>query len=135
MSQDNMNKFLESGDYLPEFLPTENIIEASAYQGMALCKILYENLKALGIFPALTGGLLYKEGFRKDIDIVLFRHRQDVASFETTQENIRNALEKSGVEITGFYGFVTKAKWKGIVVDIFNPETQEFLDHEYGDVA
>ena len=109
-------------------------LEASSYQGMALCKILYENLKGLGIFPALTGGLLYKEGFRKDIDIVLYRHRQDVQSFETNQDDIKQALLKSGVEITGFYGFVTKAKWKGIVVDLFNPETKEFFDDsEYGE--
>ena len=109
-------------------------LEASSYQGMALCKILYETLKGLGIFPALTGGLLYKEGFRKDIDIVLYRHRQDVQSFETNQDDIKQALLKSGVEITGFYGFVTKAKWKGIVVDLFNPETKEFFDDsEYGE--
>ena len=109
-------------------------IESSTYSGIALCKILYENLKGLGIFPALTGGLLYKEGMRKDIDIVLFRHRQDVKSFETNQYDIKSALSKSGVEITGFYGFVTKALWNGIVVDLFNPETQVFLDDsEYGE--
>lgn len=119
----------------PDFMQTENIIEASVYQGIALCRALYENLQPIGIFPALTGGLLYKTGFRKDIDIVLFRHRQNVESFETNQENIKEALLKSCVEITGFYGFVTKARWQGIVVDIFNPETQEFLDHQYGDVA
>ena len=108
-------------------------IQASTYSGMALCKILYDNLKDIGIYPALTGGLLYKEGMRKDIDIVLFRNRQELIEFETTQDDIKNALSKSGVEITSYHGFVTKAKWKGITVDLFNPETKDFTDEKYGD--
>lgn len=93
--------------------------------GIELCKILHEELHSKGYFPALTGGLLYKEGKRKDIDIVLYRHRQDVTDFETI--DLLNALSKVGVQITGSNGFITKATWKGKIVDLFNPETkQEF---------
>lgn len=36
-----------------------------------LCKEIYQKL-APRVYPALTGGTLYKEGVRKDIDIVLY---------------------------------------------------------------
>jgi hypothetical protein len=98
----------------------------SQNDGIELCNILRDALAPLGIFPALTGGLLYKNGLRKDIDIVLYRHRQQVEQFETT--NIKDQLQKAGVEIIEFYGFVTKAKWNGFTVDLFNPETKEMLD-------
>lgn len=110
-----------------------NVNEISIYSGIALCRALYGELSKIGIFPALTGGLLYKDGFRKDIDVTLFRHRQDVESFETNDKNIAEALLRCGVEIVDFYGFVTKAKWKGVDVDLFNPETKIFFNDEYGD--
>jgi hypothetical protein len=94
---------------------------ATIEDGITLCKILEKVLRGAGLFPALTGGLLYKEGGRKDIDIVLYRHRQQLECFEV--ELIESLLESVGVTVTGFYGFVTKAKWEGFVVDIFNPET------------
>lgn len=98
--------------------------------GIELCRILHENLKPEGFFPALTGGLLYKDGERKDIDIVIYRHRQDRCKFE--MQEIEKQLEKCGLYEFEFYGFVTKAKWRGIVVDLFNPETDiEFEDGEY----
>lgn len=83
----------------------------------------------VGIFPALTGGLLYKDGERKDIDIVLYRHRQKIDSFEVV--DFVKELGELGIEITGFYGFVTKAKWNGMTVDIFNPETASNLNTVY----
>ena len=33
---------------------------------------IYQVSKDLGYFPALTGGYLYKEGLRKDVDIVMY---------------------------------------------------------------
>lgn len=86
-----------------------------------LCKVLYGKLEPIGYYPALTGGLLYKDGNRKDIDIIIYRNRQKVESFETVDLTL--VLSEVGVTITASFGFVTKAKWKGLVVDIFNPET------------
>ena len=100
--------------------------------GIELCKILYEKLSPMGYFPALTGGLLYKEGHRKDIDILLYRHRQMYQEFETI--DIRDALEEVDVVIIKSFGFVTKATWRGFEVDIFNPENKKWIsDFEYGD--
>lgn len=96
--------------------------KAGVEDGIELCRILRDKLVGKGIFPALTGGLLYKEGNRKDIDIVLYRHRQDVESFETI--DFEQELSCCGLTNIQFFGFVTKAQWRGIVVDLFNPETR-----------
>ena len=99
--------------------------------GIELCKLISENIK--DAFPALTGGLLYKEGERKDIDIVLYRHRQDIDPNETSEWE--SDLMRIGVDIIQCYGFVTKAKWKGFNVDIFNPETKiTSLEEVYGEL-
>lgn len=92
------------------------------------CKQLHLCLLPKGIYPALTGGSLYKVGPRKDIDVVLYRNRQKLARFETI--DLKEQLAKIGVEIIASYGFVTKAKWNGISIDLFNPET-ETEDREY----
>ena len=106
------------------FLPVEPVINYCTQQdGVLLCQLLHEKLEPLGYFPALTGGLLYKEGNRKDIDIVIYRHRQKIESFEII--DITKALSEVGVKVNGYHGFVTKAEWKGFIVDIFNPETND----------
>ena len=94
--------------------------EATQADGIQLCKELHAVL-APQYFPALTGGLLYKDGKRKDIDIVIYRNREN-APTETYE--FTDLLEQAGVEIRSFHGFVTKAVWKGFSVDIFNPESQ-----------
>ena len=97
--------------------------------GVDICRCIYHSLSGLGFFPALTGGLLYKDGDRKDCDIVIYRHRQDVAHFETIE--IQEKLEAIGFYDFKHFGFVTKAKFKGFDVDILNPETVG--GEEYGE--
>ncbi|AUR81387.1 hypothetical protein NVP1072O_41 [Vibrio phage 1.072.O._10N.286.48.A12] len=97
-------------------------------EAIELCELLYVEMSSHGFYPALTGGLLYKPGRRKDIDIVIFRNRQSVSHFE--MEELTPLLEKCGVKIINTYGFVTKAEWKGYTVDLFNPETEINLDNE-----
>jgi len=101
----------------------EEETKCTQQDGITLCKILYDKLSPLGYYPALTGGLLYKEGGRKDIDIVIFRNRQQHSSFETI--DLYLVLSEVGVYIDKSYGFVTKAKWKEFTIDLFNPETKE----------
>lgn len=104
--------------------PSMPLKMAVIQDGIALCQELHDTLKPVGLFPALTGGLLYKAGERKDIDIVIYRHRQhyDIMP-EMTHQIFVDALKKAGVETLTCYGFVTKAKWNGFDVDIFNPES------------
>ena len=99
-------------------------------KGIELCQILHKKLLDCGFFPALTGGLLYKEGNRKDIDIVIYRHRQNVAEFEMS--DIENHLVDIGFYDFRYFGFVTKVKWKGVDVDLFNPESKGH-DDGYGE--
>lgn len=107
---------------LPPFIAP--VTHATVDDGILLCQMLYPALKQIGLFPALTGGVLYKGGNRKDIDIVIYRHRQDRSSgWETTNEDIAKVLMDCGITITGFFGFTTKASWRGIQVDILNPES------------
>lgn len=95
-----------------------------------LCKRLYEKLSSVGFYPALTGGILYKDGCRKDIDIVIFRNRQTVVKFE--MEFIEDLLVECGLSNFQYFGFVTKCKLGNISVDLFNPETEiEFCDGYY----
>lgn len=91
--------------------------------GIAICRELYAELADKGFFPALTGGLLYKNGDRKDCDIVIYRHRQLVQHFETIE--LEPYLRNIGFSDFKYYGFVTKVKFKGFDIDIFNPECSE----------
>ena len=88
--------------------------------GIELCRVLYEKLNGCGFYPALTGGILYKDGVRKDIDIVIYRNRQQ-QKFEL--RDLEKHLSDCGLSEFKHFGFVTKAKWNGIVVDLFNPES------------
>lgn len=91
--------------------------------GVDICRCMYLALNGHGYFPALTGGLLYKDGVRKDCDIVVYRHRQDIKHFEMV--DIGPLLRSIGFSDFKYYGFVTKAKFKGFDVDLFNPECAE----------
>ncbi len=113
-------------------MKTQELVNQS--KGLELCKILYKELNIIGVFPALTGGLLYKEGNRKDIDIVLYRHRQELDGFETKE--IELILSRCGLTDFQYFGFVTKAKWQGVTVDLFNPETKsDDKENRYGDYS
>lgn len=101
--------------------------EVKADSGIELCKKLYEVMQGAGIYPALTGGCLYKDGNRKDIDVLLYRNRQQ-STFEI--EDLEFLLKRAGLTDFNHYGFVTKAKWNGITVDLFNPETSR-CDSDY----
>lgn len=95
-------------------------LKVSSEFAINLCCEMYKKLSPLGYYPALTGGLLYKEGRRKDIDIVIFRNRQSHLFFE--MRDIERALSDIGFTDFIYYGFVTKSRYKGVVVDLMNPE-------------
>lgn len=94
-----------------------------------ICKEIYPKLSAAGFYPALTGGSLYKEGLRKDVDIVIYRNRQSVLPFEMVE--IKDLLIELGFTNLEFFGFVTKSQYKGVSVDIFNPESTAGGDYHY----
>jgi hypothetical protein len=73
-----------------------------------------------GAHVALTGGLLYKEGKRKDADLLFYciRQRDNI-----DEEGLLKALEVGiGLTVERQHGWVRKAKWMGLPVDLFFPE-------------
>ncbi len=86
---------------------------------LALCVQLERFAPSFGCHVALTGGLLYRTGPRKDCDIILYRIRQ---SPRIDYEGFFEAIKSAGVfKISGF-GFCYKAIAHGKIVDFLCPE-------------
>ncbi len=86
---------------------------------VALCKLIEDLAPAYGCHVALTGGVLYKEGPRKDLDILLYRIRQ---AAEIDQEGLFVALSAHGFVIVRGRLWCFKALYQGKPVDVFFPE-------------
>ena len=84
-----------------------------------LCRILERIAPQFGAHIGLTGGLLYKDGPRKDCDILVYRIRQ-VEKIDT--DGLFEAFEAEGVTKTGGFGWCHKAEWDGLPIDFFFPE-------------
>lgn len=88
-------------------------------EAIDLCIKLERIAPAFGAHVALTGGLLYKAGPRKDCDILIYRIRQvdaiDVEGFFAAAESV-------GVKQTGGFGWCYKAELDGKPIDFFFPE-------------
>lgn len=72
-----------------------------------------------GCHVALTGGCLYKDGMRKDADLLFYRIRQ-VDQIDV--EGLFEALKSIGVHKTGGFGWCHKAVFEGMPLDCFFPE-------------
>ncbi len=72
-----------------------------------------------GAHVALTGGLLYKKGPRKDADIVFYRVRQQR---RIDEKGLMAALGDAGLYVDSDHGWMSKASWKGKRVDLLFPE-------------
>lgn len=91
----------------------------SAEQGVALCRQIEAICPTYGCHVALTGGLLYKDGKRKDCDILFYRIRQvDVIDVV----GLFAALAEIGVERVSGFGWCHKAVFEGRQIDCFFPE-------------
>ncbi len=92
-------------------------------EAIALCKLIEAVCQRSGCHVALTGGLLYKDGPRKDCDLLFYRIRQ-------RREIVMDALWESLETIEGFkkvkgWGWCYKAEYKGKLIDCFFPEEQD----------
>lgn len=90
-------------------------------EAVALCKKVESICPEFGCHVALTGGLLYKEGPRKDCDLLLYRIRQ---AKEIDLLGLWTALRKIGLDKRDGFGWVYKARYMGKPVDILMPEEQ-----------
>lgn len=86
---------------------------------LALCRCAEAVAPTYGAHVALTGGLLYKDGERKDCDILFYCIRQ-VDAIDI--DGLLVALELIGLVLGERFGWVQKATWNGKAVDMFFPE-------------
>lgn len=75
-----------------------------------------------GCHVALTGGVLYKPGARKDLDLLFYRIRQVEA---IDYDVLFSQLDQLGVRVTNRYGWVSKAEYEGRQIDLFFPEADD----------
>ena len=105
-------------------------------EAIALAQKIEAICPRYGAHVALTGGLLYKSGKRKDCDLLFYRIRQ-VGAID--HENLFIALKSIGVEKTSGFGWCHKATYNGKPIDFFFPEETggeyvqnvEILEMEY----
>lgn len=119
------------GENLAGNLLTDALIEAHAETPWAQADAIALAVKVNRHLPgdanchvALTGGCLYKEGRRKDCDLLFYRVRQ-VDQLNKTL--LGEMLEDIGFSLGTDHGWVWKATYAGKDVDLFFP------DHETGE--
>lgn len=95
-------------------------------EGVDVATVCEQVAKDCGAHVALTGGLLYKSGLRKDCDIVVYRIRQ-VANINVPEFFRR--LEALGIQKTTDHGFVVKATWRFKNIDFLFPEHETPSDY------
>jgi len=83
-----------------------------------LCTRLYKELAPQNIFPALTGGTLYKDGERKDIDIVIYSSDE----VDLSDSSFVHLLTYLGLTEITCFGRVTKCMYRNTSIDIIIPE-------------
>lgn len=92
-------------------------------QAVALCTKIHElPSQKFNCHPALTGGLLYKQGPRKDCDIVIYqRGDEDGERKPINWVGLWEAFEGIGLRMIQDYGYVKKGIYNGKPIDIFDP--------------
>lgn len=88
-------------------------------QAIDLARLIEDICPKFGCHVALTGGLLYKDGPRKDADFLFYRIRQVE---EIDKDGLFGALEAIGIVEAHGFGWVHKATWRGQPIDFFFPE-------------
>lgn len=82
---------------------------------------LEEHAVTCGMHIALTGGTLYKDGVRKDIDFVLY-HASNSTQSEDALKQFFRLCHFDGFGNIINYGRVTKMTYGGQKIDILYPE-------------
>ena len=86
-----------------------------------LAVILEEAASKYGMHIALTGGQLYKDGHRKDVDFLLY-HASNSSQNEAAVINFFRQLHKEGFSNILNFGRVTKMLYEGDSIDVLYPE-------------
>lgn len=78
-------------------------------QAIELCRKVEAICPAFNCHVALTGGCLYKDGERKDCDLLFY----SIRGKEIDKDGLRLALIEIGFDTFADYGFVNKSKYEG----------------------
>jgi len=88
-------------------------------EAVAVARVFESIAPEFGCHIGLTGGCLYRDGERKDCDILVYRIRQ----VETINiEGLLSKLCEIGLEVHAGFGFCYKCSWRGKDMDILIPE-------------
>jgi len=90
-------------------------------KAVCLCKKIETVCVPFGCHVALTGGCLYKEGERKDCDVLFYRIRQ-IAKIDI--EGLVKALADNGINLVSGFGWCLKFVFDGMNIDAFFPEEE-----------
>lgn len=88
-------------------------------EAITLCRAIEAVCPEYGCHVALTGGTLYKDGPRKDCDILFYRIRQTPA---IDMDGLIDGLSAIGVEFLESFGWCVKFIYHGKKIDAFFPE-------------
>ncbi len=105
---------------LDELFPTFIDTYWKQSEAIELCTIIELFAPKFGCHVALTGGLLYKEGARKDCDLLFYRIRQ---VDKIDMDGLFSALALFDVVKQSGFVWVFKATYKGKNIDMFFPES------------
>jgi hypothetical protein len=91
-------------------------------EAVEVCRAVEAVCPPFGCHVALTGGTLYKDGARKDLDLLFYRIRQ---APEINMDGLWAALESVGITQLRGFGWCYKAEFGGKPIDCFFPEDQD----------
>lgn len=112
-------------------------IQDQLSNAIRICTILYKLLEPYHVFPALTGGTLYKQGIRKDLDIILYKGSnggeldaktmldKHVPILNNVGTSLETLLRNEGFDGMTDYGRVIKCKYGDTAIDLIMPEAPE----------
>lgn len=89
--------------------------------GVTICRLIELVAPKFGCHVALTGGSLYKDGDRKDLDVIFYRIRQQG---KIDMDGLFSALHVIGFDWPEGKGWCFKSKFNGVSVDMLFPEHQ-----------
>lgn len=97
-------------------------------EAITLIKSIEAMCPQFGVHVALTGGCLYKEGERKDLDLLFYRIRQvEEVDFVGLAAKLQGLGFATILDFDG--SWLTKARYMGKSVDIFFPEASTGIDY------
>lgn len=98
------------------------------YSAVDLCREIEKFAPLHGYHVALTGGCLYKDGDRKDVDIMLYKVRQGVPN---KLELLKAIATMPGMTKPVGRRWLYKAEYRGKKVDFLFPDTPRNGNDEY----